>query len=307
MDLRVLSCFPLSRRLTLLNIGVIARIGLDSREGPALAQRNGHWIFRAPGDVERIEACLSGVSFARHRHDTYTIGITLEGVQSFDYRGSARHSLPRQLVILHPDELHDGRAGDGVAFRYRAAYIAPALIQDVLGGRPLPFVDTGVSSDPRLQRAVFALLEDYDRPLTVLEQQDALYDFAKALQAVGGDARPIKSFNRTAALCARDYIDAHIEQSFSLDDLERVTRHDRWQLSRDFRAMFGTSPYRYLIARRLDKARQLMLGGSASVDASNACGFSDQSHFGRLFKKTFGLTPNTWLNARAAAQSFYTG
>jgi AraC-like DNA-binding protein len=262
-----------------------------------LAARNDNWLVRAPGNVERIEACFSGAAFSPHRHDTYAIGITLKGVQSFDYRGSTRYSLPGQLVVLHPDELHDGRAGDDTAFRYRAAYIAPAHIQDVLGGRPLPFVEGGVSGDPRLQLPVSALLEDYDRPLTELEQQDALYDLATALQAVSGGAGSIKGVNRRAAICARDYIETHIERSFSLGDLERVTRHGRWQLSRDFRAMFGTSPNRYMIARRLDQARRMMLGGCTSADAAHTCGFSDQSHFGRSFKKTFGLTPNAWLRA----------
>jgi AraC-like DNA-binding protein len=149
-----------------------------------------------------------------------------------------------------------------------------------------------------------ALLEDMDRPLTALEQHDVLYDLAKALEAIADRARPIKSLNRTAALCARDYIDANVDRDFSLDDLARCARHDRWQLSRDFRAMFGTSPHRYLIARRLDEARRMMLGGCTSAHVAHACGFADQSHFGRLFKKTFGLTPHAWRAAHGAAQSF---
>lgn len=218
-------------------------------------------------------------------------------MQSFDYRGSARNSLPGQLVILHPDELHDGRAGDDAAFRYRTAYIAPSRIQDVLCGRPLPFIEGAVSSDPRLLLPISALLGDYNRPLTKLEQQDALYDLATALQVVSGDAPPIKPVNRTAATRAREYIDASMERSFSLEDLERVTSHGRWQLSRDFRKMFGTSPYRYLTMRRLDRARRMMLDGCAAAEAASDCGFSDQSHFCRLFKKSFGLTPNAWLSA----------
>jgi AraC-like DNA-binding protein len=262
-----------------------------------LAAHTEDWLVRAPGDIDRIEARFSGAAFAPHRHDTYAIGITLKGVQSFDYRGTARHSLPGQLVILHPDELHDGRAGDGSAFQYRTAYVAPAHIQGVLGGRSLPFVEGGVSSDPGLHRAVSALLQDYDRPLSELEHQDALYDLATALQHVSGAAKAIKIVNRDAAKCAREYIEARLDQSFSLDELERATRHDRWQLSRDFRAMFGTSPYRYLVLRRLDKARGMMLDGNTLVQTALNCGFSDQSHFSRLFKKAFGLTPKAWLKA----------
>lgn len=257
-------------------------------------------IVRAPGALERIDARLAGKAFTPHRHDTYAIGITLEGVQSFDYRGSARASLPGQVVVLHPDELHDGRAGDGAVFRYRTAYVAPVRIQEALGGRPLPFVAGGVSSDARLKRAVSALLGDFARAPGELEEHGALDDLAQALEAIAGPAMASRPADRRAALTARDYIEAHLDRNVTLGELERETRRGRFQLSRDFRATFGTSPYRYLTARRLDKARRLMLGGSAPARTAIACGFADQSHFGRLFKKTFGLTPNAWLRAARA-------
>jgi AraC-like DNA-binding protein len=257
------------------------------------------WLVRAPGAVERIEASFTGVAFKPHRHDTYAIGITLAGVQSFDYRGTTRHSTRGQLVVLHPDERHDGRAGDGDAgtFRYRTAYIPPAELQDVLGGCELPFIDGAVSTDPRLREPIVALLHDYTRPLVGLAYDDVLYDLASALRDVAGGALPIEPIHRAAALLARDYIDTRLDDRLALADLERETGHGRWQLSRDFRAMFGTSPYRYAIARRLDRARTMILTGSTTIEAAYACGFSDQSHFGRAFKATFGLTPGAWLVA----------
>lgn len=264
-----------------------------------------NWVRRAPGGVDRIEACFTGVAYAPHRHDTYAIGVTLGGVQSFDYRGEARHSLPGQMVVLHPDELHDGRAGNGEAFRYRTAYIRPADLQEVLGGRTLPFIAGGLSSDPRLAEAVDALLADYARPLTRLEYQDALVGIAAALEAASGGVSVIRRANREAARAARDYIEACLDETFCLADLEQATGHDRWQLSRDFRAMFGASPYRYLILRRLEKARGLLLEGRSGAQAAADCGFADQSHFGRLFRKTWGLTPVAWLQVvTARARSF---
>lgn len=266
-----------------------------------LAAAAENWLVRAPGAVDRIEARFSGAAYAPHRHDTYAIGVTLEGVQSFDYRGEARHSLPGQLVVIHPDELHDGRAGDGAVFRYRTAYIRPADIQEILGGRTLPYIAGGLSRDTRLAEAVDALLVDFDRPLTLLEQQDALAGIAAALEAASGGLAPIRRANREAAQAARDYIEACLDETFSLAELERATGHDRWQLSRDFRAMFGASPYRYLILRRLEKARRLLLEGRPGAEVAAACGFADQSHFGRLFRKTWGLTPNAWLKVMKPA------
>lgn len=255
----------------------------------------GNWFVEAPGAIERIEACLTGVGFAPHRHDTYTFGVTLSGVQSFNYRGAERRSCPGQMVILHPDEQHDGRAGNDETMRYRAAYIAPADIQNVLNGQALPFVEGGVSEDARLYRAIVPLLQDYKRPLTTLEYQDALCDLALALQETSGSPVAIKRANREAAAGARDYIEANLTCGFSLEALERATGHCRWQLSRDFRAMFGTSPYRYMTLRRLDLARRIMRDGGEIAQIAQDCGFADQSHFGRVFRQTYGLTPKFWL------------
>jgi len=109
------------------------------------------WVKRAEPieGVERIEAWFHGKAYAMHRHDTYAIGRTLAGVQSFSYRSSQRNSLPGNTIVLHPDEAHDGQAGTDEGFQYRMIYVEPALFQDVLGGRALPFLDGGVTTDQR--------------------------------------------------------------------------------------------------------------------------------------------------------------
>ena len=276
---------------------MVARFNSGRGGEDQLANPGENWFVEAPGDIHRIEACLTGVAYAPHRHDTYTIGITLSGIQSFTYRGAGRASYPGQIVILHPDEKHDGRAGDDEAFRYRAAYISPADIQEALNGQALPFVEGGVSINAGLHRAAVALLEDFQRPLSRLEYQDALHDLALALQAAAGAGVAIKRINCEAAAGARDYIEANLTRGFSLEELEGATGRCRWQLSRDFRAMFGTSPYRYLTLRRLDLARRIMRDGGTIAEIALDSGFSDQSHFGRVFKQAYGLTPKAWLRS----------
>lgn len=276
--------------------------------GDAVTQADTSWLFKAPGPLDRIEACFAGTAYAPHRHDTYAIGLTLAGVQQFDYRGETRNSLPGGIVVLHPDERHDGRAGDDQTFRYRSLYLAPVDIQAMTGRGALPFVAAGVSSNPKLRRTIGALLEDFERPITGLELQDGLYDLAMALEQAAGRAAAPMVINRPAANGARAYIEAHLDQAISLADLEAATGHGRWQLSRDFRSMFGTSPYRYLVMRRLDRARKMLIDGQSISGAAIDSGFADQSHFSRLFKRAFGLTPRAWQRALAAsARSFKTG
>ncbi len=245
--------------------------------------------------AHRLEAFFADWAYAPHRHDTYAIGITMSGVQSFDYRGQRRNALPGNVVVLHPDEEHDGRAGTRAGFRYRTLYIEPSLIQSALGGRALPFVEGGISRDSRLFDVVLPLLENLNSPMETLEFQDGIYDLAMVLDQITGHDRALKPAAYPCAERARQYIHDHMDEAITLDVLQSASDCDRWELSRHFRAVFGTSPYRYLVMRRLDKALGMMMAGHSIADSAFACMFSDQSHFTRQFKKAHGLTPKQWL------------
>ena len=58
-------------------------------------------------------------------------------------------------------------------FHYRMVYIEPALIQKILGGRPLPFIPGGLSADPRLRCAALPLLKAVTDTFEPLEEEDA--------------------------------------------------------------------------------------------------------------------------------------
>ncbi|PXX37803.1 AraC family transcriptional regulator [Undibacterium pigrum] len=270
-----------------------------------MSKHHTDWIHHAPGSerLERIEAYFAGNAYAMHRHDTYAIGTTLAGVQSFVYRGSTRHSLRGGTIVLHPDEAHDGQAGTGDGFHYRMIYVEPALIQKILGGQALPFIKHGISSDPRLHVATLPLLQAMNQPLDALEEQDALFDLAHAMLACSdiitnssGSTGKALHFDYRAAESAREYMHSALTDNISLEDLAVHSGRDRWSLSRDFRLLFGTSPYRYLTMRRLDLVKSLLMQGHTLVNAALAAGFSDQSHMSKHFVKAFGLTPLRWLN-----------
>lgn len=255
------------------------------------------WVRHAPAhaELESIEAFFSGHAFDPHRHATYAIGRTLAGVQSFSYRGARTNSLPGETMILHPDEVHDGRAGAADGFRYRMLYLPPTLVQDILGGRPLPFHRESVSRDPRLARATEAVFAALDAQPDVLARDDALYGLAATLAEVC-QAWPSRGrVDFAAALRAREYLEDHLDQAVTLDDLARCAGRDRWSLTRDFRAYFGTSPHRYLTLRRLDQVRLQVRLGRGLAEAAVAAGFYDQSHMTKHFRQAFGMAPARWF------------
>jgi transcriptional regulator GlxA family with amidase domain len=125
--------------------------------------------------------------------------------------------------------------------------------------------------------------------------QDALHQFVSAMLRCEGGPPPVRgNVNREAVMCVREFLDSVPAPGTNLDQLEELAGYDRWQLSRDFRALLGTSPYRYLQCRRLERAGKLLRSGLGMAAAAHEAGFADQSHFGRVFRRTFGTTPLTW-------------
>jgi AraC-like DNA-binding protein len=77
--------------------------------------------------------------------------------------------------------------------------------------------------------------------------------------------------------------------------LDRSVPH----LVRSFTRQFGLSPHAYVIGRRVEVARRLLLAGNAPADVATAAGFYDQAHFTRHFKRHTSVTPAEFARGHA--------
>jgi AraC-like DNA-binding protein len=198
--------------------------------------------------------------------------------------------------VLHPDETHDGRAGSPEGFGYRIVYVAPARIQDAaraIRGRPggLPFVREPVAANAALASAIEGAFRIDPEPLAIdtltLRLAEALLD---ADPSSGGSATPGR-LDVGALGRARQLLDAATTRVIRSSELEAITGLTRYDLARQFRSSFGTSPYRYSLLRRLDWARAQLGRNRSLADVALAAGFADQAHLTRMFKAAFGVNP----------------
>jgi AraC-like DNA-binding protein len=238
---------------------------------------------------------LSTCAYEPHRHDTYGIGITTAGVQTFRYRGSRRVCLPGQMHVLHPDETHDGAPGTEDGFGYRILYIAPELVRDALTARALPFVADPVQEPTPPARPIASLLADIDEPVSELGCAEIAVAVADGLVSLGGRAGLRRTtIDIRAVELVREHLSAHACEQTPASILEEIAGTDRFTIARHFRWAFGTSPDRYRTLRRLALARAAIEGGQPLARAATEAGFADQSHMTRQFKRTYGLTPARW-------------
>lgn len=105
---------------------------------------------------------------------------------------------------------------------------------------------------------------------------------------------PQKINNEIKAVC--DFLEINYMKNIKLNDLSALTGLSKYYLLRSFTKQKGISPYSYLEAIRISKAKRLLEKGISPMDVAFQTGFTDQSHFTNFFKKLIGLTPKQYMN-----------
>ncbi|WP_185969864.1 helix-turn-helix domain-containing protein [Rhizobium straminoryzae] len=91
---------------------------------------------------------------------------------------------------------------------------------------------------------------------------------------------------------AKDFIDANLDRDVSIGEVAESCSMSRGYFIRAFRETTGTTPYRWLLGRRVERARQLVEETDLPLaEIATACGFADQSHLSRHFTQLLGQTP----------------
>ncbi len=93
-----------------------------------------------------------------------------------------------------------------------------------------------------------------------------------------------------------DYIEAHLEHQFTLDELAAVASFSKYHFHRIFIGVIGETPFHFINRLRLQRAATLLIMNSKTSVGELACqcGFTDISVFSRNFKQHFGLAPTVW-------------
>jgi AraC family transcriptional regulator len=95
------------------------------------------------------------------------------------------------------------------------------------------------------------------------------------------------------------FIDAHLRGDPSVSDLAKECRLSTSHFARAFRQATGMPPHRWVMKRRIERARELLLEGELDLaELALACGFADQSHFTRTFGRSEGHSPGKWRRLR---------
>jgi AraC-like DNA-binding protein len=241
-------------------------------------------------------------SFIAHAHDVATVIVVTEGGVLIEIDENEHEVRAGQLVVIGAHQVHAARPIDGSGWKMRSLHLPPNMLvpersnpdlvhQTFAFGRPVHraasrvaplFVgmhecsqtNSGLSEQLDRQQA---FLDCLCRNLLAFEPRviqraapDVVLERAKCL--IGKAA-----FNNTLI----DYIAEELGMS-------------TFSLNRLFRKNIGLSPHEWRMQVRAAEAAKLLASCVPLVEIAATCGFTDQSHMGRIFKKVFGVTPGQY-------------
>ncbi|TNJ38630.1 helix-turn-helix domain-containing protein [Phaeobacter sp. B1627] len=96
-----------------------------------------------------------------------------------------------------------------------------------------------------------------------------------------------------------EHIEEHLSEDLSVAHLASDLQRDVRGFSRAFRASTGKAPYEYLVYRRMEKAKELLLGDDTIIQIAGCLNYANASKFSASFKKKTGLSPSEWRRQHA--------
>lgn len=118
----------------------------------------------------------------------------------------------------------------------------------------------------------------------------------------GGRSAPVPSaLPRRKLRLVTEYVEANLHETIQVADLAQLVAMSASHFARSFRLAMGVSPARYVVIRRIERAKLLLAhqDDMAIAEIAFVCGFAGQAHLTRVFKDLTGVTPGTFrLEAR---------
>lgn len=152
--------------------------------------------------------------------------------------------------------------------------------------------------DPLIERLILDIQETLRTPDTTSTVYADYLSYALAARllrqhstSTQTNPTPQGGFTKLQLQRATDYMEAHLGDTLTLDDLATATGLSAGHFARRFKVSTGVPPHKYLMRLRVERAKRMLRGGESLTEIALACGFAHQEHMTRIFRQQMGVTP----------------
>jgi AraC-like DNA-binding protein len=241
------------------------------------------------------------ISYAKHAHETFSIGIVANGRCTYSNGKTLKRIGAGSVVVMNPGDVHACNPIDDEPWSYRMLYVDVPWLADIQQ-------DLGISRNDRFQpfsttvttqTALYAGLNSLydvliDQQADHLQKHGAAVAFMADVQQALSPARDVSSQGHRGLMRAAEFIKDNYTRSLKLDEICSAANLSASYLIRAFKNEYGMTPHAYLVNCRIEFCRSQLRRGRPIAAVALAAGFSDQAHLQRSFKKLVAATPGQY-------------
>jgi AraC family transcriptional regulator len=269
--------------------------------GPACAIWQGVpievWSLRGPGEMGPMHTAFPSVSLCVHGDGHNDV-----------WSGRSKVRLPFQsgTLAIHEGGFEASRCEWQGAGEVISIQIPPDSLPELTNGQsePLALQTLMPFEDETLSALLIAMRDELRRDCNtgrMFAQGLSLALIGYLRSRYGAPAptrRTLGKLSQRELSEVIEYVEFNLMRDIGIDELASLLSLSSSQFSRLFKATVGSSPYRYLQQKRVERAVELMRGPDSLAQIAQSVGLANQSHFTQIFRQITGVTPararSTW-------------
>ncbi len=240
--------------------------------------------------------------FIAHCHDYLTVILVTKGGVQIDIDRARYAVAAGQFVVIGAHQVHAARPIDGLGWEMRSLHLPPGLLfEDQASGngsdRTIGFLKPVQDADGPAGPLFFEMHQCSETDRQPAPQGEGIQAFIDCLRRNLSAFHPKTVVRRpvdTDLQRAKDLIGEAAFDNTLIEFIAKEVGMSSYALIRRFRRSYGFSPHAWRIQMRANEAARLLRKGTALVEVAATCGFADQPHMARVFKKVFGVTPGQY-------------
>jgi len=254
--------------------------------------------------LEAKQCTRSDLTYQKHFHEEYSLGLIDEGKTSAWCDGTMHQVESGRVISFPPHMLHACHPTFPTVWKYKMLFIKQDWLNQLEPSeREQLFVPFLLEGDKnrfcrRLINRVMESLAAEDEPLII---ETVLVELIHAL--VNWNTLDVKHSSRNRHEQKyigriREYLQAHYTERVTLEELEKAVGISRFHLIRLFKKGTHLPPHAYQNLLRINHAKVELAKRRPIADIAVETGFYDQSHFSRAFVRIVGVTPQRYASLR---------
>ncbi len=229
--------------------------------------------------------------FKPHFHDAYSVGLITDGEHKLNFKDSKKLIKKGELKIINPHELHSADSSSRWSYinlmisRSDVYEIAESIFQKEIKG------DIKFKNCIDEQEVIGLFVKLFGARDESMAFEEKLIEFVELL-IDRYSYFDMSTQNFGAIKNAIDFIHDSYLEDISLEDIAQSIVLSKYHTIKLFKKNTDLTPHQYILRLRIEEARRLLKKDMPLSQIALHCGFSDQSHFIKEFKRIYGFLPS---------------